>query len=83
MTADLRARIYAKTAELSGLTVDKIGPETTLEAIGLESPDAVILAMEVEELTGQEVDVGVFLRYLTLGETVDEILRLQGAGATS
>ena len=71
----------ARTAELAGLTPEEIGAETTLEGVGLDSSDAVILALEVEELTGQEIDVGIFLRFSTLGEAVDELVRVLEAVA--
>jgi acyl carrier protein len=72
---DLRARVFARTAELAGCPVDQMGAQTTLEDVGLDSSDAVILALEVEELTGREIDVGIFLRFATLGEAVDELAR--------
>jgi acyl carrier protein len=70
---NIKRQIYARTAELAGLAQGDIGPSTTLEGIGLDSSDAVILALEVEELIGTEVDVGVFLRFVTLGEALDEL----------
>jgi acyl carrier protein len=77
MDADtVRQRVYARTAELAGLSAEDIGAETTLDSAGLDSSDAVILAMEVEELTGKEIDVGIFLRFTTLGEAVEELLRV-------
>jgi acyl carrier protein len=73
--ATIRRRIYERTAELAALPQAEINEATTLEGIGLDSSDAVVLALEVEELTGQEVDVGVFLRFATLGEAVDDLIR--------
>jgi acyl carrier protein len=74
--ADVAARVYLRTAELAGLPANGIGPQTTLEGIGLDSSDAVILALDVEELVGAPVDVGVFLRFSTLGEAVEELRRV-------
>ena len=73
---EIAARIYSRTAELAGLSACDVGPRTTLEGIGLDSSDAVILALELEELLGTEVDVGVFLRFTTLGDALDEIRRI-------
>jgi len=77
-TADenIRTRVLRKAAELAGIEVDVIDPESTLESIGLDSSDAVILAMEVEEVSGVEIDVGIFLRFETLVEAADEISRI-------
>ena len=70
---EIKVRLYARTAELAGLALADIGPLTTLEGIGLDSSDAVLLALEVEELVGTEVDVGVFLRFSTIGEALEEL----------
>jgi acyl carrier protein len=72
----IRERVYARTAELAGLSAEDISAETTLDSTGLDSSDAVILALEVEELTGVEIDVGIFLRFSTLGEAVEELVRI-------
>jgi acyl carrier protein len=77
----LRSRIYARTSELAGVPREEISAETTLDGAGLDSSDAVILALEVEELVGAEIDVGVFLRFKTLGESIDELVRLLTAKA--
>jgi acyl carrier protein len=79
----IRERIYVRTAELAGLQADQINSETSLESVGLDSSDAVILAMEVEEMTGVEVDVGIFLRFSNLGEAVDELTRALQETATA
>jgi acyl carrier protein len=71
----IRERVYARTAELAGLSAEDISAQTTLDSAGLDSSDAVILALEVEELTGIEIDVGIFLRFATLGEAVEELVR--------
>jgi acyl carrier protein len=72
----IRERVYARTAELAGLSAEDISAQTTLDSAGLDSSDAVILALEVEELTGTEIDVGIFLRFSTLGEAVEELVRI-------
>jgi acyl carrier protein len=77
----VRDRIIARTAELADIAPDEITDETSLESLGLDSADAVILAMEAEEFTGQEVDVGIFLRFATVREAAEEISRLVEQGA--
>ncbi len=72
---NIRDRIYARTAELADVPPKNITADTTLERVGLDSSDAVVLALEVEEMTGREIDVGIFLRFSTLGEAVDELVR--------
>ena len=71
----IRRRVFGRTAELADVPSEAIGNSTTLESLGLDSSDAVLLALEVEELIGKEADVGIFLRFATLGEAVDELLR--------
>ncbi len=75
---DVRQNVLRKTAELAGLEVHQLDGDATLESLGLDSSDAVILAMEVEELVGVEIDVGIFLRFETVAEAADEIERLLG-----
>ena len=77
----IRERVYARTAELAGLSAEDINAQTTLDSAGLDSSDAVILALEVEELTGIEIDVGIFLRFSTLGEAVEELVRILRPGS--
>ena len=75
----LRRRVWEKAAELTGLDVKDLDPQSSLESLGLSSSDAVILAMEVEEAVGREVDVGVFLRFETISEAVEAIVRTSDA----
>ncbi|MEX0853311.1 MAG: acyl carrier protein [Bauldia sp.] len=76
MSEEIRAKILQRAADLAGVDVAEINGESTLESLGLDSSDAVILAMEVEEETGREIDVGIFLRFEKLREAADEIIRL-------
>ena len=76
MSQDIRAKIVQAAADLAGIDPAEINGESTLESLGLDSSDAVILAMEVEQATGREIDVGVFLRFEKLDEATQEIVRL-------
>jgi hypothetical protein len=69
-------RAWAKAAEVSGIAPEQINRGSTLESLGLSSSDAVILAMEIEEIVGGPVDVGIFLRHETLGGAINEIANL-------
>lgn len=86
MEADVRTLVLKKTAHLAGISPEQITDETNLDSLGLDSADAVVLAMEIEQATGREIEVGVFLRCETIAETASEIARLVGgssAGATT
>jgi acyl carrier protein len=72
----LYEQVWQKTAELVGIPVEKIDRTSTLESLGLDSSDAVVLALELEQATGQTVDVGVFLRFETIEEAAQEVERL-------
>jgi acyl carrier protein len=69
-------RVWQKTAELAGLAPGDLDPACTLESLGLDSSDAVVLAMELEEMTGRSIDVGIFLRFETIAEAAAEVARL-------
>ncbi len=73
--AHVRRMIFQRVAELAGTTEATLNDETTLESLGLDSADAVVLAMEIEQLTGTEIDVGLFLRCGTIAEAATEIAR--------
>ena len=74
--AEVRTLVLRKTADLAGIPSEQITDETNLDSLGLDSADAVVLAMEIEQATGREIEVGVFLRCETIAETAAEIARL-------
>jgi acyl carrier protein len=81
---DVRTLVLKKTADLAGIQPEDITDATNLDSLGLDSADAVVLAMEIEQATGREIEVGVFLRCETIAETAAEIARIvAGAGAAS
>jgi acyl carrier protein len=73
-------RVWQKTAELAGLAPKDLDPACTLESLGLDSSDAVVLAMELEDVTGRSIDVGIFLRFETIEEAAMEVARLVADG---
>jgi len=80
----VREMVFNSVAGLAGVSPASITDVTNLESLGLDSSDAVVLAMEVEELTGLEIEVGLFLRCATVAEAAAEITAIAGrAAATS
>jgi acyl carrier protein len=75
-SSELREKVFRSVAELAGVPLSSLAYDTTLEAIGLDSADAVVLAMEVEQLTGREIDVALFLRCATIAEAAAEIAKM-------
>jgi acyl carrier protein len=73
MSLDVREIVLGRVKELMDNRDVAVSDDATLESLGLDSSDAVILAMEVEERTGREVDVGTFLRFETLREAIADI----------
>ena len=72
----LRSQILQKIAELAGTDPTAIDDRATLDSLGLDSSDAVILALEVEQATSREIDAGIFLRNATIAEAAAEIERI-------
>lgn len=70
---EIRKMVLEKTATLAGVKPEEIKNDTNLDSLGLDSADAVVLAMEIEQATGQEIEVGLFLRCETIAEAADEI----------
>jgi len=79
----VREMVFNSVAGLAGVSPGSISDETNLESLGLDSSDAVVLAMEVEELTGLEIEVGLFLRCATVAEAAAEITAIAGRGAAT
>jgi acyl carrier protein len=77
----LRETVLQSVAGLAGVAPATITDETSLESLGLDSSDAVVLAMEVEELTGLEIEVGLFLRCATVAEAAAEIAAIAARAA--
>jgi acyl carrier protein len=75
MTVDLTSFIVGRLSEYIGIPAVEIDVTRTFEAMGLQSPDAVVLAAELEEFLAEEIDVDLFLRCSTVGEVLEEIAR--------
>jgi len=72
----VREMVFHSVAGLAGVAPASITDETNLESLGLDSSDAVVLAMEVQELTGLEIEVSLFLRCATVAEAATEIIAI-------
>ena len=81
-SAKVREMVFHSVAGLAGVPPASITDETNLESLGLDSSDAVVLAMEVEELTGLEIEVGLFLRCATVAEAAAEITAIAARAAS-
>lgn len=62
-----------RAAELAGIAAEDMDPAANLDAIGIDSTSAVVLAASAEEILGREVDVGLFLRLPTIALAADEL----------
>ena len=76
MTGDLTSFIVGRLSEYTGIPAVEIDATRTFEAIGLQSPDAVVLAAELEQLLGKEMEVDLFLRCSTVGQVLEEIAHM-------
>jgi acyl carrier protein len=76
-SAKLREMVIESVAGLAGVAPASITDDTNLESLGLDSSDA----MEVEELTGLEIEVGLFLRCATVAEAASEIVAIASRAA--
>jgi acyl carrier protein len=81
--AKTREIVFARVAALAGVEPSSITEETNLESLGLDSSDAVVLAMEVEEVTGLEIEVELFLRCATVAEAAAEVAAIAARTASS
>jgi acyl carrier protein len=82
MTVDLTSFIVGRLSEYTGIPAVEIDATRTFEAIGLQSPDAVVLAAELEEVLGKEIEVDLFLRCSTVGQVLEEIASMVNSGTT-
>jgi phthiocerol/phenolphthiocerol synthesis type-I polyketide synthase D len=76
MTASLSNFIIGRLSEYTGVPVVEIDATRPFEAIGLQSPDAVVLAAELGEVLGKDVEIDLFLRCSTVGQVLEEIAHM-------
>lgn len=73
---EIRALIFERIAEIAGVPSSTLADDSTLESVGLDSADAVVLAMEVEQVLKTQIDVALFLRCATIAEAASEIAKV-------
>ena len=79
LTAEnLRLWAAAYLAHLLDRPAAEIDLYSALSEFGLDSMDAVVMAGEMEEHFGVEIDPATFLREATLGELIAELAPLAG-----
>ncbi len=67
-------------AEVSGVEVESLQPRTELVAdLGIDSPKALHLLVELEDRLGIEVDDDEVIGLETVGDVLDVIERYEGA----
>ena len=59
-------RIAAYLAEQLAISVDEITPETTFDALGIDSLDTVEMVMDLEEVLGVDLEIDESIQ--TVGE---------------
>ncbi len=64
--SDVRAWVVAYLARVLGLPQTNIDLDCTLDAYGLDLVEAVLMAGELEDALGAEIDPAAFLQYPTL-----------------
>ena len=77
----VREMVFNSVAGLAGVSPGSISDETNLESAWARLLRCRVLAMEVEELTGLEIEVGLFLRCATVAEAAAEITTIAGRAA--
>jgi polyketide synthase 13 len=67
---DLQSWARAYLGYLAGLSAEQIDLERELGCYGLDSVDAVLMAGEMEQVFGIEIDPASFLQYPTIGASL-------------
>lgn len=73
--ADVRQWVVAHIAELVDRPPEEIGQDTPLDALGLESVDAVLIGGALEERFDIEVDATLFLRNSSIDAIITDLRR--------
>jgi acyl carrier protein len=64
-------RVAAEIAALTGIAVDSLRPETTIEEIGMDSLDGLQLLIELERVAQTEIEEQDLKRFTTIQSIVD------------
>ena len=82
MHEDTYARVVREIAALVDTPADELRPETTIAEIGMDSLDGLQLLIELERVTGTEIEEKDLKRFTTIQSIVDVVnQRIQAAAA--
>ena len=82
MHEDTYNRVVSEIAALTGLPADELRPETTIAEIGMDSLDGLQLLIELERVTGTEIEEKDLQRFTTIQSIVDVVnQRIRAAAA--
>jgi acyl carrier protein len=75
-------RVVSEIAALTGISADELRPETTITEIGMDSLDGLQLLIELERVTGTEIEEKDLKRFTTIQSIVDIVnQRIRAAAA--
>ena len=75
-------RVVSEIAALTGISADELRPETTIAEIGMDSLDGLQLLIELERVTGTEIEEKDLKRFTTIESIVDIVnQRIRAAAA--
>ena len=75
-------RVVSEIAALTGISADELRPETTITEIGMDSLDGLQLLIELERVTGTEIEEKDLKRFTTIQSIVDVVnQRIRAAAA--
>ena len=81
MHDEIYARVVKEIAALVDTPADELRPETTIAEIGMDSLDGLQLLIELERVTGTEIDEKDLKRFTTIQSIVDVVNERIGAAA--
>jgi acyl carrier protein len=76
--SEIRAWVRGHLAKLLGVPAESIRLEKELGSYGLDSVDVVLMAAELEEAFGLEIDPAGFLQYATIEAMVASLEQRPG-----
>jgi acyl carrier protein len=82
MNEETYNRVVSEIAALTGVSAAELRPETTIAEIGMDSLDGLQLLIELERVTGTEIEEKDLKRFTTIQSIVDVVnQRIRAAAA--
>jgi len=76
---NVKVWIQRYLSEVLGIPIEQVDLARTMDSYGLDSVEAVLMAGALEDELDLEIDPAVFLRYSTIEDFVDALVRqMQG-----